>query len=173
MSSRAFLARRPDDDHYVIEYVDYAASSDGHFRKFRFVGEEVLPYHLAIGNDRKVHHVSTDMANQPRMQQEEAAFLGNPAAIFNAAHYQALRVVRERFGLDYFGIDCGLDPDGRTPNAKSSPVGQWWHRTETTRSHSRLLLAPPGRRHPVKADNPRSGGRQRQLALRDGAGLTP
>jgi glutathione synthase/RimK-type ligase-like ATP-grasp enzyme len=21
-------------------------------------------------------------------------------------------VVRERFGLDYFGIDCGLDPDG-------------------------------------------------------------
>jgi tetratricopeptide (TPR) repeat protein len=109
-----FLARRPKDDHYVIEYVDYA-SSDGHFRKYRFifVGEEILPYHLAIGNDWKVHHVSTDMANQPWMQQEEAAFLSNPTAIFNAAHYQALRVVRERFGLDYFGIDCGLDPDGR------------------------------------------------------------
>lgn len=108
-----FLARRPEDDHYVSEYVDYA-SSDGHFRKYRFifVGEEILPYHLAIGNDWKVHHVSTDMANQPWMQQEEAAFLANPAAIFNAAHYQALRVVRERFGLDYFGIDCGLDPDG-------------------------------------------------------------
>jgi hypothetical protein len=27
-------------------------------------------------------------------------------------HYQALRVVRERIGLDYFGIDCGLDPGG-------------------------------------------------------------
>jgi tetratricopeptide (TPR) repeat protein len=108
-----FLARRPDDDHYLIEYVDYA-SSDGHFRKYRFifVGEEVLPYHLAIGNDWKVHHVSTDMANQPWMQQEEAAFLSNPAAIFNAAHYQALRLVRKRFGLDYFGIDCGLDLDG-------------------------------------------------------------
>jgi tetratricopeptide (TPR) repeat protein len=108
-----FLARRPKDDHYVIEYVDYA-SSDGHFRKYRFifVGEEILPYHLAIGNDWKVHHVSTDMANQPWMRQEEAAFLANPAAVFNAAHYQALGVVRERFGLDYFGIDCGLDPDG-------------------------------------------------------------
>jgi tetratricopeptide (TPR) repeat protein len=108
-----FLARRPQDDHYVIEYVDYA-SGDGHFRKYRFifVGENILPYHLAIGNDWKVHYVSTDMANQPWMQQEEAAFLANPAAIFNAAHYQALRVVRERFGLDYFGIDCGLDPDG-------------------------------------------------------------
>jgi tetratricopeptide (TPR) repeat protein len=108
-----FVAGRPEDDHHVIEYVDYA-SSDGHFRKYRFifVGEEMLPYHLAIGNDWKVHHVSTDMANQPWMQQEEAAFLANPATIFNAAHFQALRVVCERIGLDYFGIDCGLDPDG-------------------------------------------------------------
>jgi tetratricopeptide (TPR) repeat protein len=108
-----FLARRPKADHYVIEHVGYA-SSDGHFRKYRFifVGEEILPYHLAIGNDWKVHHVSTDMADQPWMQQEEAAFLANPAAVFKASHYQALRVVRERFGLDYFGVDCGLDPDG-------------------------------------------------------------
>ena len=108
-----FLAQRPKADHYVIEYVDYA-SSDGHFRKYRFifVGEEILPYHLAIGNDWKVHHVSTDMANQPWMQREEAAFLANPAAVFNTAHYQALRALRERFGLDYFGIDCGLDREG-------------------------------------------------------------
>jgi tetratricopeptide (TPR) repeat protein len=109
-----FLAQHPEDDHYIIEYLDYG-SSDGHFRKYRFifVGEEILPYHLAIGNDWKVHHASTDMANQPWMQQEEAAFLANPAAIFNAAQYQALGMVRERFGLDYFGIDCGLDPDGQ------------------------------------------------------------
>jgi tetratricopeptide (TPR) repeat protein len=108
-----FLAQRPDADHYVIEYIDYA-SSDGHFRKYRFifVGEHILPYHLAIGYDWKVHHISTDMAKQTWMQREEAAFLANPAAVFNAAHYQALRVVRERIGLDYFGIDCGLDPDG-------------------------------------------------------------
>jgi tetratricopeptide (TPR) repeat protein len=106
------LAQRPNADHYVIEYVDYA-SSDGHFRKYRFmfVGEEILPYHLAIGNDWKVHHVLTDMAEQPWMRQEEAAFLANPVAVFKPSHYQALRVVRERFGLDYFGIDCGLDPD--------------------------------------------------------------
>ena len=108
-----FLAARPKDDCYVIEYIHYA-SSDGHFRKYRFIfiGEQMLPYHLAIGNDWKVHHVSTDMANQPWMQQEEAAFLANPAAIFNAAHHQALRVARERFGLDYLGVDCGLDSGG-------------------------------------------------------------
>ena len=89
-------------------------SADGHFRKFRFifVDGDVLPYHLAIGDDWKVHHVSTDMANQPWMQREEAAFLSNPGAVFTAAHDQALRTIRERIGLDYFGIDCALDAAG-------------------------------------------------------------
>ncbi|MGH6681411.1 MAG: tetratricopeptide repeat protein [Bradyrhizobium sp.] len=104
------LAGRPDGDGYVIEYVDYA-STDGHFRKYRFifVGEEIMPYHLAIGDNWKVHHASTDMASQRWMQDEEAAFLAEPGAVFTASHYQALRTIRERIGLDYFGIDCGLD----------------------------------------------------------------
>jgi tetratricopeptide (TPR) repeat protein len=108
-----FLKGRNGEDHYVVEYVDYA-SPDGHFRKYRFifVGEEILPYHLAIGNDWKVHHVSTDMANQPWMQQEEAAFLADPGAVFSASHYEGLRELRRRIGLDYFGIDCALDKCG-------------------------------------------------------------
>lgn len=101
-------------DHYLIEYVDYA-SRDGHFRKYRFIfaGEKILPYHLAIGHDWKLHHDSTDMADHPWMQQEEAAFLANPAAVFTPAHYETLRTIRTRIGLDYFGIDCGLDRDGK------------------------------------------------------------
>ena len=109
----AFLAERPGSDHYVIEYLDYA-SADGHFRKYRFifVDDEILPYHLAIGNDWKVHHCSTDMANQPWMQREEAAFLADPGAVFNSRHDEALREIRRRIGLDYFGIDCALDASG-------------------------------------------------------------
>jgi tetratricopeptide (TPR) repeat protein len=109
----AFLAQRPATDRYLIEYVDYG-SADGHFRKYRFifVGAEILPYHLAIGNGWKVHHVSTDMANQPWMQQEEEAFLADPAAVFNAGQYRALREIQQRVGLEYFGIDCGLDLSG-------------------------------------------------------------
>jgi tetratricopeptide (TPR) repeat protein len=108
-----FVAERPESDHYVIEYIDYA-SPDGHFRKYRFifVGETILPYHLAIGNDWKVHHVSTDMANQPWMQREEAAFLENPGAVFSSENFAVLREIRARVGLDYFGIDCGLDGQG-------------------------------------------------------------
>ena len=109
----AFLSQRPDHDHYLIEYIDYR-SEDGHFRKYRFifVDDQILPYHLCIGSGWKLHHVNTDMANQPWMQVEEEAFLDNPTAVFSAAHYQALQTIRERIGLEYFGIDCALDAAG-------------------------------------------------------------
>jgi tetratricopeptide (TPR) repeat protein len=109
----AFLARHPDSDHYLIEYVDYR-SADSHFRKYRFifVDDQILPYHLAIGDDWKVHHVSTDMVNQAWMQTEEEAFLKDPSRVFNSGHYQALRAIQQRIGLEYFGIDCGLDRTG-------------------------------------------------------------
>ena len=109
----AFLSQRPDHDHYLIEYIDYI-SADGHFRKYRFifVDDQILPYHLCIGHDWKLHHINTDMAHQPWMQQEEAAFLNDSAAMFGPAQHRALREIRRCVGLDYFGIDCGLDASG-------------------------------------------------------------
>jgi tetratricopeptide (TPR) repeat protein len=109
----ALLAQRSDTDRYLIEYIDYR-SVDGYFRKYRFifVDEQILPYHLAIAGDWKVHHDSTDMVNHPWMQREEEAFLNNPAAVFNSEHYRALREIRQRIGLEFFGIDCGLDRSG-------------------------------------------------------------
>jgi len=107
-----FLGSR-GGDHYLIEYVDYA-SRDGFFRKYRFifVGEKILPYHLAIGSEWKLHHDATDMDQHEWMQREEAAFLENPGAMFGPSHYLTLNAIRERIGLDYFGIDCGLDRFG-------------------------------------------------------------
>jgi tetratricopeptide (TPR) repeat protein len=109
----AVVAQRPAADHYFIEYVDYR-SVDSYFRKYRFifVDGQILPYHLAISGDWKVHHDSTDMADIRWMQEEEAAFLDNPASVFNPGHYQALRTIQQRVGLEYFGIDCGLDRSG-------------------------------------------------------------
>jgi tetratricopeptide (TPR) repeat protein len=107
-----FLGPR-EGDHYLIEYVDYA-SVDGFFRKYRFifVGEKILPYHLAIGTEWKLHHDSTDMDQHVWMQQEEAAFLENPGAVFGPPHDATLNAIRARIKLDYFGIDCGLDRSG-------------------------------------------------------------
>ncbi|MDB5603255.1 MAG: hypothetical protein JWP25_155 [Bradyrhizobium sp.] len=108
-----YLAHRAETDRYLIEYVDYR-SADGYFRKYRFifVDDQILPYHLAIADTWKIHHVSTDMANQAWMQQEEEAFLNDPAIVFNPGHYQALRAIQQCIGLEYFGIDCGLDACG-------------------------------------------------------------
>jgi len=108
-----FLGERPDSAHYVIEYID-TARADGHFRKYRFIfaGEAILPYHLAIGADWKLHHDNTDMASHAWMQDEEAAFLNSPTTVFSAENYRALEAIRARIGLDFFGIDCALDDDG-------------------------------------------------------------
>ncbi|MBS0531709.1 MAG: tetratricopeptide repeat protein [Proteobacteria bacterium] len=109
----SFLSQRPDADHYVIEYIDYR-SADGHFRKYRFmfVGEEILPYHLAIGEEWKVHHDSTDMEHHDWMQREEEAFLNDPAVVFGPEHFRVLQTIQRSIGLDFFGIDCGLDQLG-------------------------------------------------------------
>jgi tetratricopeptide (TPR) repeat protein len=109
----AFLSQRKDHDHYLIEYIDYL-SFDDYFRKYRFIfiDDQILPYHLCIGRDWKLHHINTDMAHHGWMQQEEAAFLSDPAAAFGPAQIQALHAIRARMGLDYCGIDCGLDRAG-------------------------------------------------------------
>jgi len=52
------------------------------------------------------------MADHQWMQQEETAFLNDPATVFNSGHYQMLRAIQQRIDLEYFGIDCGLDPSG-------------------------------------------------------------
>lgn len=47
------------------------------------------------------------------MQREEEEFLSDPATVFDPAHFRVLREIRRRIGLDYFGIDCGLDRSGK------------------------------------------------------------
>lgn len=109
----SFIQQEPDADHYIMEYVDYQ-SADGHFRKYRFifVDGQIMPYHLAIGNHWKVHHITTDMNKNDWMQAEEKTFLENPQAVFTPKHYQAMRAIQQAVGLEYFGIDCGIDRAG-------------------------------------------------------------
>jgi tetratricopeptide (TPR) repeat protein/glutathione synthase/RimK-type ligase-like ATP-grasp enzyme len=110
---RRLVSTSPEADYFLIEYVDYR-SADGYFRKYRFfiVGEAILPYHLAIGAEWKVHHFSTDMPNQAWMRQEEEAFLRAPDDVFEPRHFAALHAIRDAMGLDFFGVDCALDRAG-------------------------------------------------------------
>ncbi|TAL03769.1 MAG: tetratricopeptide repeat protein [Rhodospirillaceae bacterium] len=108
-----FLAQHPADEYYLAEYVDYQ-SADGYFRKYRviFVNGEVIPYHLAIGDQWKVHHFRTTMKDHPWMQEEEEAFLTTPECVFSPQHFAALHKIQSVFGLDFFGVDCAIDRNG-------------------------------------------------------------
>ncbi len=77
-----------------------------------YVGGTVLPYHLAIGSQWKVHHFSTDMANHAWMQQEEEMFLANPETVFGPAQMATLQNIGKATGLDFVGIDCALNQAG-------------------------------------------------------------
>jgi glutathione synthase/RimK-type ligase-like ATP-grasp enzyme len=109
----AFLNCPGDSLYYATPFIDYR-SADGYFRKYRFiyVGDEILPYHLAIDDKWKVHHASTSMADFPWMQHEEQAFLDDPWRVFGESQHAALRAIRHAIGLDYFGIDCALTGAG-------------------------------------------------------------
>jgi tetratricopeptide (TPR) repeat protein len=109
----AILGRHTECGHYLTPFVDYR-SNDGYFRKYRFiyVNDEILPYHLAVGDSWKVHHATTSMADHPWMQAEEQAFLDDPSHVFGLPQLAALRSIRDTIGLEYFGIDCALDREG-------------------------------------------------------------
>ncbi|MDE1994150.1 MAG: tetratricopeptide repeat protein [Rhizobiaceae bacterium] len=109
-----FADEAGDQALYLTDFVDYS-SPDGLFRKYRFVfvGDEILPYHLAIGDGWKVHHASTRMAEVEWMRNEERAFLNEPHRVFGAPAMVALDAIRREIGLDYFGIDCAVDSQGR------------------------------------------------------------
>ncbi len=102
-----------EGDCYITQYVDYV-SSDGYFRKYRFIfiGDETYPYHLAIGDSWKVHHVTTRMAEHAWMRAEEHAFLKCPENVFPNKAMATLTAIRREIGLEYFGIDCALNSYG-------------------------------------------------------------
>ena len=109
-----FVSGDPEASYYVIEYINYL-SDDGFFRKYRviFVDGEIFPYHLAIHDDWKVHHFRTDMANHEWMRKEEERYLQDIGSVFSATQQDALRAMAKATELDYGGIDCGVDRDGR------------------------------------------------------------
>ncbi len=110
----AFVGRQPDQSYYLSDFVD-CRSADGFVRKYRmiFVGDEILPYHLAIADQWKVHHYRTEMETTPWMQEEEKRFLADPGTVFGPAAMAALAEIRRIVGLEFFGIDCAVDGGGR------------------------------------------------------------
>ena len=78
-----------------------------------FVGGRPFPVHLAIGDHWLSHYFRTSMADRPDWRAEEARFLADAPAYLGPAAWRALGEVAARVGLDFFGIDGAIGPDGR------------------------------------------------------------
>jgi hypothetical protein len=110
----AYLRRRPERVFTVAPFVDYRGP-DGEFRKYRIalIDGEPLACHMAISGHWIIHYLNAGMRESAGKREEEARFMANFDHDFARRHESALRVITERLGLDYFGIDCGETPDGK------------------------------------------------------------
>ena len=117
VSNRAELLeavqRLPGEDLLALEFLD-ARGADGNVRKYRvmLIGGEIYPLHLAISSEWMVHYFTADNRSRAEYRDEEARFLGDMAATLGPIAMTALKEVSDVLGLDYAGVDFGLDADG-------------------------------------------------------------
>jgi aromatic-L-amino-acid/L-tryptophan decarboxylase len=156
----AGLPAVPDDELMAIEYLD-ARGADGWARKYRvmIVGGQLFPLHLAISRDWKIHYFSADMRDHAKHRAEEKSFLTNMPAVLGYKATAALEGLMRVMGLDYGGIDFGLNEKGEVllfeANATmvvEQPDGdqRWdYRRAAVERIHAavrHLLLSPDPKR---------------------------
>jgi hypothetical protein len=108
------LAELPGEELTVMRYLD-ARGADGNSRKYRvmMIDGELFALHLAISTDWKIHYFTADMAGNPAHRGEDREFLENMAGVLGEPAMAALKEIQSRLGLDYAGIDFGLNADGQ------------------------------------------------------------
>jgi hypothetical protein len=109
----AVLDRLPGERVLVLEYAD-TRSLDGKIRKYRaiVVDGALYPLHLAVSHRWKIHFNTADMTNNPDHQAEDLRFLQDMEGTLGAPAMAALGRIAAVLGLDYGGIDFGIDRDG-------------------------------------------------------------
>jgi hypothetical protein len=107
------LQEIPGEELTAIQYLD-ARGADGKHRKYRvmMVGGWLFPMHLAISTNWKIHYVTADMAEHAGFRAEEAKFLDDMPGVLGPRAMAALADIQTVLGLDYAGIDFGLNAKG-------------------------------------------------------------
>ena len=117
------LEELPGEELLHIEYLDYR-SPDGLFRKYRAmsINGSLYPVHLAISRNWNVHYFSSDMERNASYRDEEASFLNGFERHLGAKIISALENIQLALGLDYCGIDFGIDVYGRVILFEANPT---------------------------------------------------
>jgi len=98
----------------VIQYLD-ARGGDGKSRKYRvmMIDGQLYPLHVAISSHWKIHYFTAEMAENAEHRAEDAAFLEDMPSVLGSSVMTALTQTQAALGLDYAGIDFGLNADGQ------------------------------------------------------------
>ena len=109
----AVLEALPGRELLVIQYLD-ARGLDGKCRKYRvmMIDGRLYPLHCAVSHHWKIHFFSAEMADFPEHRAEDAAFLADMPKVLGPRVMAALQAIQATLGLDYGGIDFGLDARG-------------------------------------------------------------
>jgi len=107
------LVSLPGEELIVIEYLD-ARGRDGKNRKYRvmMIDGQLYPLHAAVSRNWKIHYFSADMEDYPEHRVEDAEFLSNMSHVLGERAMDALGEIQRTLGLDYGGIDFGLNEKG-------------------------------------------------------------
>ena len=99
----------------LIEFADFR-SDDGLYRKYRqwSFGGRTIFRHMVVTNDWNVHVKDRTrfMIDRPELIEEELRLMDCLEGAFPATVHAVFDAVRLRLGLDFFGMDFGIDPQG-------------------------------------------------------------
>lgn len=111
---RAYIPRTEATSFYAAPFVDFSLG-DKYYRKYRivFVDGTPYPYHLAVSPEWMIHYYNAPMREHAWMREEERRFLDEFESVFGPPLQSALREIAAIAGLEYFGIDCSIDREGR------------------------------------------------------------
>lgn len=109
----AVLDSLPGEELTVIEYLD-ASGADGKSRKYRvmMIDGQLYPLHAAVAQHWKIHYFSAEMAESEEHRREDQEYLENMEGVLGPQAMVALHAIQQALGLDYGGIDFGLNAEG-------------------------------------------------------------
>lgn len=114
--ARHFSGQARGGEHYLIEYRD-TADEEGLYRKSRTfcIDGRFYPVASLTHNGWNVHSGDrySVMDKSPAAQAREQAYLRDFPGTLGAANMARLDSVRDVIGLDFFGVDFTVLPDGR------------------------------------------------------------
>ncbi len=103
----------PGGELLVMEFLN-ARDSHGYFNKYRvmFIEGKMYPIHLALSSHWKVHYFSAAMKDSPENRAREQYFLEHMHEALGEPAIRALESIGRELGLDYAGVDFGLNEHG-------------------------------------------------------------